>query len=166
MAIACGDPVSTNADDVLSRSYKIHRLGRFTGPVGANSTSSPLLLFGNMLDPATARVCALKTSEAFPGSVVLTQDSAGHTSPVAPSLCTYGYFRAYFVNGTLPAPWTVCPVDAELFRPLLGTPPRREDCRALRRRDYCTPDGRSAVSCAGWFPVGRCKSEMVYRVEW
>ncbi|KAF8193582.1 hypothetical protein K438DRAFT_1589161, partial [Mycena galopus ATCC 62051] len=54
-------------------------------------------------------------SEAFPGSVVLTQDSAGHTSLVAPSLCTYGYFRAYFMNGTLPAPGTVCPVDAELF---------------------------------------------------
>jgi hypothetical protein len=38
-----------------------------------------------------------------------------HTSLVAPSLCTYGHFRAYFVNGTLPAPGTVCPVDVELF---------------------------------------------------
>ncbi|KAJ6492311.1 TAP-like protein-domain-containing protein [Mycena sanguinolenta] len=118
-AIACAK-VSQFADlvsssRVLCAGYKIHRPGRFTGPVGAKNTSTPLLLVGNTLDPATARAGAVKTSAAFPGSVVLTQDSVGHTSLVAPSSCTYGYFRAYFVNGTLPAPGTVCPVDAELF---------------------------------------------------
>ncbi|KAJ7660459.1 TAP-like protein-domain-containing protein [Mycena rosella] len=137
--IACGDPVPVtdtvaqleeywlnaakvsqfadlvSSSRVLCAGYKIHRPGRFQGPVGAKNTSVPLLLVGNTLDPATARAGALKTSKAFPGSVVLTQDSVGHTSLVAPSLCTYGHFRAYFVNGTLPAPGTVCPVDAELF---------------------------------------------------
>ncbi|KAF8203376.1 hypothetical protein K438DRAFT_1964850 [Mycena galopus ATCC 62051] len=128
-AIACGDPVSvndtvtqleeylnaakvsqfsdlTNADDVLSRSDKKYTVqaGLRLCMVSAINTSNPLLLFGNTLDPATAASGnALKTSEAFPGSVVLTQDSTG------------GYFRAYFVNGTLPASGTVCPVDAELF---------------------------------------------------
>jgi hypothetical protein len=37
----------------------------------------------------------------------------------APSLCTSKYFRAYFQNGTLPEPGTVCPVEATLF----GAPP-------------------------------------------
>ncbi|KAJ6473851.1 TAP-like protein-domain-containing protein [Mycena sanguinolenta] len=138
-AIACGDSISVNdtvaqleeyylnaakvsqfADlvsfvRVVCAGYKIQRPGRFTGPVGAKNTSTSLLLVGNTLDPATARAGAVKTSAAFPGSVVLTQDSVGHTSLVAPSSCTYGYFRAYFVNGTLPVPGTVCPVDAELF---------------------------------------------------
>ncbi|KAF8175595.1 TAP-like protein-domain-containing protein, partial [Mycena galopus ATCC 62051] len=157
-AIACGDPVSINdtvaqleeyylnaakvsqfsdlvsSSRVLCAGYKIHRPGRFTGPVGAKNTSSPLLLVGNTLDPATARAGAVKTSEAFPGSVVLTQDSVGHTSLVAPSLCTYGYFRAYFVNGTLPAAGTVCPVDAELFPPASGNVTSKRRLQSLEEK--------------------------------
>jgi hypothetical protein len=38
-----------------------------------------------------------------------------HTSLTAPSLCTHGYLRQYFLNGTLPQAGTVCAVDAELF---------------------------------------------------
>ncbi|KAJ6569125.1 TAP-like protein-domain-containing protein [Mycena capillaripes] len=149
MAIACGDPVPVNdtvaqleeywlnaakvsqfsdlvsSSRVLCAGYKIHRAGRFQGPVGAKNTSFPLLLVGNTLDPATARAGAFKTSKAFPGSVVLTQDSVGHTSTAAPSLCTFGYFRAYFINGTLPAPGTVCPVNAELFQSSSNATSRR-----------------------------------------
>ncbi|KAJ6618513.1 TAP-like protein-domain-containing protein [Mycena sp. CBHHK59/15] len=136
MAIACGDPVPINDTVAQLEEYWLNaaRVSQFSdlvsssrllcaaykyivkaGPVGAKNTSFPLLLVGNTLDPATARAGALKTSKAFPGSVVLTQDSVGHTSIAAPSLCTYGHFRAYFVNGTLPALGTVCPIDAELF---------------------------------------------------
>ncbi|KAK7040316.1 hypothetical protein VNI00_009784 [Paramarasmius palmivorus] len=49
------------------------------------------------------------TPEGFPGSVVLTQDSPGHASIGSPSICTNNAIRAYFVNGTLPEPGTVCP---------------------------------------------------------
>ncbi|KAF7366023.1 AB hydrolase-1 domain-containing protein [Mycena venus] len=139
IAIACGDanPVNdtltelqeywlnglrvSNFSDLLSSprvvcsGYNIHRPGRFQGPVGAKNISFPLLLVGNTLDPGTAHAGAIQTSKAFPGSVVLTQDSVGHTSLVAPSSCKDGYFREYFVNGTLPAPGTVCPIDIELF---------------------------------------------------
>ncbi|KAJ6479492.1 TAP-like protein-domain-containing protein [Mycena vitilis] len=145
VAIACGDATPINdtvaelqeywlngttvshfsdlfaSQRVLCASYKIHRPGRFVGPVGAKNTTFPLLLVGNSLDPGTSHAGALRTSEAFPGSVVLTQDCVGHTSLVAPSLCSYGHFRAYFLNGTLPAPGTVCPVDAELFPSANGT---------------------------------------------
>ncbi|KAF8152845.1 hypothetical protein K438DRAFT_1987711 [Mycena galopus ATCC 62051] len=62
---------------------------------------------------AMPKAGALKAQAGFPGSVLLTQDSPGHTSMSAPSLCILGYFREYFLNGTLPPP--VCPVDVTLF---------------------------------------------------
>ncbi|KAF8152834.1 Alpha/Beta hydrolase protein [Mycena galopus ATCC 62051] len=138
MAIACGDALPINDtlaelqeywanglstssfSDVLSAprvfcaGYKTHRAGRFVGPMGAN-TSVPLLLVGNSLDAGTAHVGAVQTSKLFPRSAVLTQDCVGHTSLVAPSACTAAYFGAYFANGTLPAPGTICPIDIEMF---------------------------------------------------
>ncbi|KAJ7164286.1 TAP-like protein-domain-containing protein [Mycena filopes] len=94
--------------------WKVHREGRFQGPVGGN-TSFPLLVIGNTADPVTPLMWARKAASRFPGSVLLTQDSPGHMSLVAPSLCTHGALRAYFQNGTLPKAGTVCAVDAELF---------------------------------------------------
>ncbi|KAI3610636.1 alpha beta hydrolase fold family [Moniliophthora roreri] len=86
----------------------------WTGPVGAN-TSFPLLVIGNTADPVTPLAAAKKTSQLFPGAVLLTQDSPGHTSQSAMSSCTIGAMVAYFVNGTLPEEGTVCPVESQLF---------------------------------------------------
>ncbi|KAF8152833.1 alpha/beta hydrolase fold-domain-containing protein [Mycena galopus ATCC 62051] len=94
--------------------WLVHRPGRFSGPVGAN-TSNPILIISNTADPITPIAWGKKANSLFPGSVLLTQDSPGHTSLVAPSLCTHGALAAYFQNGTLPAAGTVCPPDAELF---------------------------------------------------
>ncbi|KAJ7066946.1 TAP-like protein-domain-containing protein [Mycena amicta] len=94
--------------------WKVHREGRFMGPVGAN-TSFPLLIIGNTADPVTPHMWAVKASTLFPNSALITQNSPGHTSLVAPSVCTHGALAAYFQNGTLPASGTVCEVDAELF---------------------------------------------------
>ncbi|KAJ7663008.1 TAP-like protein-domain-containing protein [Mycena rosella] len=85
----------------------------FRGPFVAN-TSFPILLIGNTADPVTPLWSAHKMSQGFNGSVVLTQDSAGHCSISGPSICTQKYVRQYFLEGTLPAPGTVCPV--------IGTP--------------------------------------------
>ncbi|KAJ7116269.1 TAP-like protein-domain-containing protein [Mycena crocata] len=95
--------------------WPIHRDDRFKGPVAAKNTSFPLLIIANTADPVTPKVAAVKVQAGFPGSVLLTQDSPGHTSLAAPSLCTLGYFQQYLLNGTLPEPGTVCPVDATLF---------------------------------------------------
>ncbi|KAJ7206707.1 Alpha/Beta hydrolase protein [Mycena rebaudengoi] len=95
--------------------WKVYREDRFKGPVAAANTSFPLLLVTTTADPITPKAEALKTQAGFPGSVLLTQDGPGHTSLSAPSLCTTGYFRQYFLNGILPPPETVCPVDATLF---------------------------------------------------
>ncbi|KAK2460055.1 hypothetical protein APHAL10511_007932 [Amanita phalloides] len=74
----------------------------FRGPFVAN-TSHPMLLIGNTADPLTPLASAKKMSKGFPGSVVLTQDSAGRCSFSAPSVCTIKHVKAYFENGTLPA---------------------------------------------------------------
>ncbi|KAM6503183.1 TAP-like domain containing protein, partial [Amanita muscaria] len=81
----------------------------FRGPFTVN-TSFPLLVIGNTADPVTPLANAKKMSAGFAGSVVLTQDSPGHSSLAAPSTCTAKYVRAYFENGTLPQGGTVCPV--------------------------------------------------------
>ncbi|KAJ7250341.1 TAP-like protein-domain-containing protein [Mycena rebaudengoi] len=85
----------------------------FNGPFVAN-TSFPLLLVGNTADPVTPLNSAKEMSKGFAGSVVLTQDSAGHCSLSAPSPCTQKHIRQYFLKGALPDPDTVCPV--------IGTP--------------------------------------------
>ncbi|KAJ7259682.1 TAP-like protein-domain-containing protein, partial [Mycena rebaudengoi] len=96
---------------IVCAGWKIHREGR---PVGAN-TSFPLLVIGNTADPVTPLFWANKTAAAFPHSVLLTQDTPGHTSMSAKSSCTSMHMRRYFQNGTLPEEGTVCSADDELF---------------------------------------------------
>ncbi|KAJ7663011.1 TAP-like protein-domain-containing protein [Mycena rosella] len=86
----------------------------FRGPFVAN-TSFPLLVVGNTADPVTPLWAAHKMSQGFTGSVVLTQDSAGHCSTSGPSICTQKHIRQYFLEGTLPATGTVCPVIGSPF---------------------------------------------------
>ncbi|KAJ7908232.1 hypothetical protein B0H13DRAFT_2017302 [Mycena leptocephala] len=104
--------------------WQVYREGRFKGPVAAAKTSFPLLLLTTSADPVAPKAAALKTLAGFPGSAIFTQDSPGHASITAPSICTSTYFRQYFQNGTLPEPGTVCPVDVTLFAPA-NAPGRR-----------------------------------------
>ncbi|KAJ9354718.1 hypothetical protein DTO280E4_6783 [Paecilomyces variotii] len=99
--------------------WKAKAKWKFTGPFGAN-TSYPLLWIGNTLDPVTPLRSAQKMSLKFPGSVVLQQDSEGHTTLAAPSFCVAKAVRTYFQTGELPAPGTVCQAD---LKPLIGASP-------------------------------------------
>ncbi|KDR86162.1 hypothetical protein GALMADRAFT_132746 [Galerina marginata CBS 339.88] len=141
-AIACGDAIKITDDAaglqkytesisnissfsslivatrILCSGWRIHP-NNFRGPIKGN-TSFPLLLIGNTADPVAPLSNAIKTSKSFPGSVVLTQDSPGHTSFSIPSECTIGYIKGYFQNGTLPTAGTVCSVAGDLF-PLAST---------------------------------------------
>ncbi|KAF7114674.1 hypothetical protein CNMCM5793_009625 [Aspergillus hiratsukae] len=65
----------------------------------------------------TVPYSAKKMTENFPGSVVLEQDSEGHTTLAAPSVCVSKAIRAYFQSGALPDPGTLCGAD---LKPLLG----------------------------------------------
>ncbi|KAL2867640.1 putative proteinase [Aspergillus lucknowensis] len=92
-------------------------------PVTGN-TSHPLLFVNNLLDPVTPLQSAKHMSRAFPGSGLLQQDSEGHCTLAAPSLCVSKAIRKYFQTGELPAAGTVC--DADL-KPLLGNPSKVEE---------------------------------------
>ncbi|KAL4905510.1 hypothetical protein BDW74DRAFT_152747 [Aspergillus multicolor] len=96
-------------------------------PVSGN-TSFPMLFVNNILDPVTPLASAKKMSGAFPGSVLLQQDSEGHSTLAAPSTCVDQSIRKYFQKGELPAPGTLC--DADL-KPMLGAPNKLEEPRSL-----------------------------------
>ncbi|KAJ7608506.1 TAP-like protein-domain-containing protein [Mycena polygramma] len=136
-AVLCNDgkQISPDYEDFMAHHEKVAKLSQwadmwpprmacvawpdfpknhFRGPFTAN-TSFPILLVGNTADPVTPLWAAKKMSQGFTGSVVLTQDSAGHTSLSAPSVCTPKHVRQYFLAGTLPEPDTACPVIGSLF---------------------------------------------------
>ncbi|KAI5456839.1 Alpha/Beta hydrolase protein [Mariannaea sp. PMI_226] len=87
---------------------------RFAGPFEGN-TSFPILYISNIADNVTPLVSARNNSAGFPGSVVLIQNSYGHTTLAAPSTCTASYIRAYFQNGTVPPAGTECEPDYAPF---------------------------------------------------
>jgi hypothetical protein len=92
---------------------------RFDGPFEGN-TSFPILFVNNIADNVTPLVSATNNSAGFPGSVLLVQNSFGHTTLSAASTCTAKYVRGYFQHGTLPDPGTVCepnktPFEAAFF---------------------------------------------------
>lgn len=87
---------------------------RFAGPFAAN-TSHPILWIGNTYDTVTPLWNARHMSDQFPGSVVLQQDSEGHCSLTAPSLCTAKAVRMYFQTGALPSHGMVCLPEIKPF---------------------------------------------------
>ncbi|KAK3304150.1 TAP-like protein-domain-containing protein [Chaetomium strumarium] len=78
-------------------------------------TRKPVLVIGNTYDPVTPLVAARNVSATLEGSVLLQHDGYGHSSLAQASLCTALATRAYFVNGTLPEPGTICDVHVPLF---------------------------------------------------
>ncbi|KAL2816499.1 TAP-like protein-domain-containing protein [Aspergillus granulosus] len=103
-------------------------------PVTGN-TSHPILLVNNILDPVTPLQSAKHMSGAFPGSVLLQQDSEGHCTLAAPSVCVSMSIRKYFQTGELPAAGTVCNAD---LKPLLGHPSKIEEEHATWSMDDIT----------------------------
>ena len=68
-------------------------------------------------------------SEFFEGSVVLEQNSVGHSFLSGKSACTRGYFTKYFEDASLPSAGTVCEVDV---KPLVdGQKPEKRSLRVI-----------------------------------
>ncbi|KAH8834185.1 TAP-like protein-domain-containing protein, partial [Flagelloscypha sp. PMI_526] len=99
--------------------YPSYQKKHYQGPVGAANTSFPLLVIGNTADPVTPLWAAKKIGNRFGGAIVLTQESAGHCSLSAPSVCTANIMGEYMRHGTLPKEGTVCKTDSPIFKPAL-----------------------------------------------
>lgn len=104
-------------------------------------TKNPLLFVGSPFDPLTPLQSAQNMSTGFEGSALVQHDGYGHCSISQPSLCTAKAVRAYFQDGTLPDPGTICQPSVPIFRaadltletilePLNGT-----SKRAVKERD-------------------------------
>lgn len=78
---------------------------------------TPILFVGNTADNITPLRNAYKNAKGFRGSVVLRQDSVGHTSLSMPSRCTAMTIREYFQEGSMPEIGKVCAGDLVLFQP-------------------------------------------------
>ncbi|EJC98089.1 alpha/beta-hydrolase [Fomitiporia mediterranea MF3/22] len=136
-SIACGDAVDRDDDlesvrqafdemakmssfapswphGVACAVWELRSKERFNGSF-EQTTSHPLLLIGNTADPVTPVWNAHKVSKWFKDSVVLTQDSPGHCSIAAASLCTIKAVQDYFIDGTLPEEGKVCDVQSSIF---------------------------------------------------
>jgi pimeloyl-ACP methyl ester carboxylesterase len=93
---------------------------RFAGPFRSD-IGTKILFVGNTADNITPLRNAYKSAKEFPGSVVLKQDSYGHTSLSMPSRCTAKTIRAYFQEGTMPQVGAVCDGDLVPFQPWNST---------------------------------------------
>ena len=73
--------------------------------------SHPILVVQPKFDPVCPLRDALAVRERYGGAGLLVQDSYGHCSVSAPSVCTAKVVRAYFEEGTLPEEGTVSEPD-------------------------------------------------------
>jgi hypothetical protein len=80
-------------------------------------------------------------STRFPGSAVLTQDSAGHCSLAAFSPCTWAAVSRYFDTGELPKPGTVCPIEDPF-----GTSPPSPAAAAMMHEFAADAEGAAEVA--------------------
>ncbi|OJD30778.1 tap domain-containing protein [Diplodia corticola] len=139
IGILCGDKAtrSSRMEETLPAIDEQMRLSRLGGDVFSSTvmqcarwqmdakerylgdfnvqTRTPILTIGNTYDPVTPFASALNASKSFPGAVALEHHGFGHASIAQASICTVKAVQAYFLNGTLPEPGTVCEVDQPLF---------------------------------------------------
>jgi pimeloyl-ACP methyl ester carboxylesterase len=78
-------------------------------------TASPILLVGNIYDPATPYSGSLAMAAELARARLLTVAGYGHTALLNPSTCVGNYETSYFLTGALPAPGTVCRQDQQPF---------------------------------------------------
>jgi hypothetical protein len=89
----------------------------YSGGFDGVKTKNPILFVGSPFDPLTPLPSAKNMSSAFEGSALVQHDGYGHCSVSQPSLCTARAVGAYFKDGTLSEPGTVCKPSVPIFRP-------------------------------------------------
>ena len=105
----------------------------FEGYPSADNTKNPVLFVSSRIDPVTPLSAAKKMNGRFAGSGLLVQDSVGHASFSSPSKCTYGHFKQYMKDASLPEEGTICEADIHPFESALNT---SGNVKMLRKRNF------------------------------
>ncbi|KAL3451357.1 TAP-like protein-domain-containing protein [Aspergillus insuetus] len=114
-----GDVWPNNANGVACRSFNVSspESGRLPGSIlETRHTGNPLLFVATEIDPVAPKRGAHRMSSVFPGSVVLTQNSVGHTAFASASTCLVQRIQTYLLNGALPPANTTCQPDVQTFQ--------------------------------------------------
>lgn len=87
---------------------------RYLGPWQAE-TASPVLVVGNLYDPATPYHGAVTAADLLPNSRLLTYTGWGHTAFVSGNACVDDVVSTYFVTLLIPNPGKICPPEGSPF---------------------------------------------------
>ncbi|PQE16873.1 alpha beta-hydrolase protein [Rutstroemia sp. NJR-2017a BBW] len=103
-------------------------------------TSFPLFYISNSADPVTPLIAGVKMASKFVDAGLVEQNSVGHCSLAARSICTIRKIRAYFREGKVPAApvpgkgknlldgeWEKCEADEEPWHQWSGAERRAND---------------------------------------
>jgi pimeloyl-ACP methyl ester carboxylesterase len=82
-------------------------------------TKHPLLILSTQYDPVCSWDSANAALADFADSRLVTLDGYGHCTFYQHSDCANNYVKAYFVNGTMPAPGATCHVGKDQYFPPL-----------------------------------------------
>jgi pimeloyl-ACP methyl ester carboxylesterase len=80
-----------------------------------NPTAAPVLVVGNVYDPATAYPSSVRMSQELAQARLLTVNGFGHTELLNPSTCAQAFIADYMINGTLPPEGATCDQDKPPF---------------------------------------------------
>lgn len=78
-------------------------------PPPSAATPKPVLVVGNLHDPATPYIGAVHLSKDLGNAGLLSWDGEGHTSYLNGSSCVDRYVNDYLIHGTMPPEHKVCP---------------------------------------------------------
>jgi hypothetical protein len=87
---------------------------RYMGPF-TRRTAKPVLVIGNLFDPATRYQGAVTVADLLPRSRLLTLAGWGHTSLLAGSACVDAFVSRYLLTSRVPPRGTVCQPDVVPF---------------------------------------------------
>ena len=114
-ALAAASPLAGPmwaVNQLTCTAWRVRPAWRHTGPLAAPATAHPLLVLQPRWDP----VCPLSDARAvrarYGDAGIVVQESYGHCTISAPSVCTAKHLRAYFSDeGTVPPEGTTCEAD-------------------------------------------------------
>src|SRR5262245_18962934 len=109
----------------------------YDGPF-TRTTANPVLVVGNLFDPATPYHGAVTVDRLLPRSRLLTLAGWGHTSLFASS-CVDAYVNAYLLTSRVPPEGTVCQPDVVPFAQPAAAAQARQATGAAAKAELIPP---------------------------